>query len=483
MTIDTFFKASLGVGLGFALAACSSGLRSLPATGGGNYSVTQSLPEESANVGADASKILATPASLALLSTGSIDAKSVTVHEKGYTGTFTQTSTCAKIATASPTTGNGPSLAVKITGIAAGSCNITFTDSAHKAVTLPITVTTVIFKLTSASISPASKSVSIVLTSVNGKAPPSGIVTKITPALPACTTSCTFTGPQAPPGSDVFTLQTFDSAGGTGNLLATGSIDVTVVAAKAASPAPVLAKVPKFVVLGTVPSGSAGTAFSAPVTLPVTVEDADHDTISGTYSTPVKITDNDATPIAQGSSLVLDAAAASRSISSTKSTDTIKLNYLGLAMLPVTLTASATGATGTSKSFAPKLAAIVNNVPSGPLAAHEIDLYNNVSGQSGFQGTVTPLTQLGWRGGAFANNFTYVLGGTSNNCSTFVVTAASGTSNTYAVHTITSGTPKAGKCTMTLTGGATALTNVLLTYTTSGIGVGLANGHRPAAIR
>ena len=63
-----------------------------------------------------------------------------TVTEPGYTGTYAVNDTrCAGIATIAAGTSVGR---YTITGVSAGSCTITFTDSFLQSVVLPVIVTT-----------------------------------------------------------------------------------------------------------------------------------------------------------------------------------------------------------------------------------------------------------------------------------------------------------------------------------------------------
>jgi hypothetical protein len=415
-----------------------------------------------------ASPIKAVPATIALLGTGSISEKRVTVTEKGYAGEFTLESTCKGIATAAPTLGKGPIFRVTVTGKAAGSCAMTITDGKKHAVTLPVTDTTTSIALSALSISPQSASVTVTVVSVDGKKPSKKLQTTVTNALPKCGNGCTIAGPQAPAGTDVFSLTTFDAANGQGNQLATGTTSFKIVAGRNNSVPAALGKIPKFLSFGTIPSATAGTAFTTPQPLALTVQDADHTTIVGPYSTPITMSDSDTSPASLGSALVLDGDGNSRSVKLANSSDKVALAYGGLAIAPVTLAASATGASGTSAQFAPSLLPIAYTGPKDD-GTPEIDLYNPDSGQPGYSGSFT-LSQAGWSGNPFNNDFTYALGGKNNNCSSFTVSPNSGSAAAYTVALDSS--PVAGTCVLTITGASSATTqNVVLTYTSNSIGV------------
>ena len=63
-----------------------------------------------------------------------------TVTERGYTGSYAvNASRCAGVATIAAGASSGR---YTITGIAAGSCTITFTDAFSQSVALPVIVTT-----------------------------------------------------------------------------------------------------------------------------------------------------------------------------------------------------------------------------------------------------------------------------------------------------------------------------------------------------
>jgi hypothetical protein len=335
------------------------------------------------------------------------------------------------------------------------------------------------FKLSSASISKGSKSVTITLVKVNGKKPPKSVPKTKSSNLTKCTKGCTVAGPSSPAGKDEYSVTIIDQpAGKKGNTLATGSVTGTVKSGKKPTTIKVtVPKVPAFLTFGTVPSATAGTVLAA-TTLPLTVTDADKNPIAGSYSTPVTVSDSDTSSITQGSYLSVNGAAASRSVSSSKSTDKLTIGYGGLAMSAVTLTASASKVTSATATFAPTNGAIQY---SGPLVngSPEIDLYSTTGVNPGFSASFT-RAQPGWNDGSFANAFTYALGGTNNNCTSYVVSPASGTASTYTVSVGSS--PSAGTCTLTATGGVSLTLNVLLTYTTSGIGINTRHA-RPLRVR
>ncbi len=74
--------------------------------------------------------------------TGAANAQTLLVQETGYNGNFTESDTCAGIATLAPSGGPGPSLSETVTGVAAGQCIATFSDSFSQTKHASISVTT-----------------------------------------------------------------------------------------------------------------------------------------------------------------------------------------------------------------------------------------------------------------------------------------------------------------------------------------------------
>jgi hypothetical protein len=74
--------------------------------------------------------------------TGSANAKTITVDETSYPGTFTESDNCAGKATISPASANGPHATFTVTGVAAGTCVATFTDAFNQQTTTQVIVTT-----------------------------------------------------------------------------------------------------------------------------------------------------------------------------------------------------------------------------------------------------------------------------------------------------------------------------------------------------
>jgi hypothetical protein len=466
--MTTMLRISAGVSaiaMACGLAACGGSHEMLPGQSG---SVNARAPisaltgdaETSALTPDKKTKIKISPATLALTGTGVAAAGSFTISETNYKGKFKAKSTCSAIATIAPASPKGPKSTVKATPKKAGSCTVTFTDTAKNTAKITITDTTATMTLGALSFSPGSTSVKVLLTSVNGK-PASGTAT--TPVASTCLTAgCSVAVPRSAAGNDAYAVAIYDAANGTGNLLATGNVPATTVKAGVANVivAPQLAKVPGSLSFQGITPANAGTTFTH--TLSLTVKDADGAAIVGTYSTPVTVSDADTSAIALGTSIALNRGSASRSVSLTQSSDTMTFTYGGLAIAPVTVTASANGATNGAVTFTATLQPLASSVA-------EIDLYNANSGQPGYSGSLS-LTQSGWIGNPYGNFASYALGGSSNNCGSYAVSPASGTAATYTVSV--GATPVAGTCTLTLTGApGTATQAIVLTYTSSSIGV------------
>jgi hypothetical protein len=455
----------------FALAACSSavnggGGQGLPPASG----VVGYAPTDGASKGLrpDASgKVVLTTSSVGLYQTGSSSAKTVSVTERNYFGTFTESSTCKNIVTVSPASGKGPTLKVTLIGVKAGSCAIKFIDAKKNQATLAVTDTTASVALSGTSMSPGSKSVAVTLQLVNGHVPAKSVTTTVITNLAACSSQCSVAAPQTPAGTDVFGFTIFDGTGGQGNKLATGTTTTAIVLAKANTIAASLAKIPVYLAFGTIPSATAGTPLNAP--LPLTIADADHNAISGTYTTPISVSDSDTSSIVQGSSINVSGSANARSVQLTKSSQTLNLVYGGLAISPVTLSANIAGSVGVTAQFAPS----VGNINyAGPKDGNkpEIDLYNPLSGSAGYSGNFT-LSQAGWSNAPYDKSFAYALGGAANNCSSYVITPPSGSSASSGFTVSVAASPQPGFCTLTATGALGNTTMIVtLSYTSASIG-------------
>jgi len=313
------------------------------------------------------------------------------------------------------------------------------------------------------------KSVTVTLTSVNGGIPPSGLTTSVTTTITPANCPCTVGGPLVPPGSDAFTFTTYDASDGTGNIIATASGTFTVTPGIANSQSAItLAGVPHAFAFGALPTAIAGTAFSSAQTFTLTVKDSDGNAIAGTYANPVTVTDPDASG-SQGSQISINGGAYGQTVTSTASTDVFALNYGGLAIAPATLTASSTGATNGTASFAPALSAIAYTGTLNSSLQPEIDL--TATSGAGSSGTFS-AAEDGWTTAPFDRSFT----ATTSGCGSIgTVSPETGTAFTFTAVAA----PVVGTCSITLTGGGGQTKTIIgaykygpLTSSTSSVKIG-----------
>jgi hypothetical protein len=318
--------------------------------------------------------------------------------------------------------------------------------------------------LSASSMSPGSKSVKIVLASVNGKRVAAKLRKPAIDALTKCSKGCRVAGPESPAGNDRYSITIYDAASARGHALASATVTAKISAAKHVVRAS-LGKIPAYLAFGAAPALAAGTATTA--ALSFVAQDADRNAITGTFATPIALSDGDTSAPALGTSLSIDGAAAARSAALTNSAQTIAIHYGGLAIAPTTISASVAGAATADVQLAPSLGSVGY---TGPLVSGspEIDLYNPVQGTGpGYQASFS-LSEPGWNDGTFSQSFTYATGGSANNCASFSIAPSSG--NAFAVSVAPN--PTAGACTLTMTGAtASEKLAVKLTYTSSGVGV------------
>ncbi len=329
-------------------------------------------------------------------------------------------------------------------------------------------------------VSTATASVTITLTSVGGSAPtvtPTSVTTNVSGA--SCASGCTVYGPPSPPGQlDAYTIVTFDTAGGTGRQLDRGSVSFTPTAGQNNVTAVTLKGVPFTVTITGVPAAFAANTAAQTGNLIVTVADHSGQTITGTYNTPVTISnpDSNGTQGVQLSSTTAGVCASAASCTLTDNTPVITLTYGGLAENPVVLASSnadvtaqvGTAGTGT---FTPVLNAITSDVANSTttLGGVGIDLYtNDNTSPVGYSGTVK-YSELGFTNSPYNKVLATSGGGT---CSTFatLATLANASNETPFSATSIAG-PVAGVCTVTVTDNLSDQPNALptfkVTYTTS----------------
>jgi hypothetical protein len=403
---------------------------------------------------------VAVPASLAFLASGIASAQTLVVREPGNASNYTLNKACDGIVRFHEIQHLQGAVRYSVTPLVAGSCTVRFVDARKRGVRIPISVTQTFAWLGSSSVGPHAKSVAVVLHAITIVGPDvsSATITEI----PACLRGCSIGVPPSRPGPNAYAVTVYDGAGGTGHVLATGTTVATVVAAQKNLVRVVPPRVPGKLTLGTAPSGSAAVPF-APVSLPLVIADADGDVIPGTFASPVTVTDDDSSAIAQGSYLTLDGGAPARSVALTKSTDTIALGYGGLAIAPAHITATASAAVLAQTAFSPAVPAVAYAGPLNGWHQPEIDLYDPTPGQPGYASSFA-LSQSGWSASPFVKPFIVTGSGTNNDCSSFTIVQTPSQPPSFSVTLIAAPVP--GACTLTLTGASAASsTTLLLTYT------------------
>jgi len=210
---------------------------------------------------------------------------------------------------------------------------------------------------------------------------------------------------------------------------------------------------PATFVMGTYPSGQAGTAISNNPISGFQVLDTHGNRITGSFSRSVTVSSNNSAV-----TLSILGGSSGSSVTLTSGSQTIALSYSGAATSAATITASATGATSNAATFTPLIQPVVYSGPTLS-GSPEIDLYAPTGTGSTFTFTAT---QAGYTG-SFGNSIS--VSGASG-CSSFA-TIAPGSNSSFTVTTASS--PAAGKCTIALNGFSSSIP-VVITYSTTGIG-------------
>ena len=319
---------------------------------------------------------------------------------------------------------------------------------------------------------PASgRSITITLNTVNGGPPPAGLQLTATAALTNCASGCTVIGPASPPGSDNFTVTIFGPAvGNAAPALSTATATFDLVAGRVNTPSITLNGVPaKFALHGAMPSAGGGTALPS-TGLPIDVEDAAGDAITGSYALPVTLSDPDASSLMAcgglcGSALALGAGPFAKSVTLTSSSDSgaVAIRYGGLDVAPVALTASTTSGTlaaAGSVTFSPSVPAIAYTGPvNGTIPTIELGTF----GPTHVTSVSFTDSQVGWSNAPYGQTIVE-----SDNCD-----GGGNAIATFAQNNVTNGTawtatavasPAVGSCTATLTGGAGATLAVITNY-------------------
>ncbi|MGD1065960.1 MAG: hypothetical protein ABR975_04025 [Vulcanimicrobiaceae bacterium] len=343
-------------------------------------------------------------------------------------------------------------------------------------------------------VSAGALSVSIALTSDSagiavGSLTPNPAVTNVNGTTGInCNTGCTVTGPPSPPGTDGYTITLYTAANAGGTALDTASQSYTIAEGSSNAESMTLEGIVATLSFTALPTTwSAGTANGggAGLTVSVTALDALGNTITGTYENPVTLTDPDTN--GDGTRLVAatcpgayptgNTAISATTASFTSSTSTATFCYGGLAENPITLTASATGATSGTRGFSPILNLPTSSTTTGAFVGTDAQL--SAPTGTGSTGAIT-WSESGWTTTPY--NQTLAVDTSAETCSTggplstFATVSPAYSSNT-TVFTVTSASPYTpGKCTIPVYDGVTgtnAYTPPTFTasYTTSGFTV------------
>ena len=187
-----------------------------------------------------------------------------------------------------------------------------------------------------------------------------------------------------------------------------------------------------------VPGATAGAAFASAQTFVVTAKDADDYVIVGPYETAVTLADSDTTGATTVATSGLDGPPTGELLSSG---NVATLNYTGLAIVPATITASATGATAGRGTFTTVLQPIVIKTTDALNPSYVgVDLY--ATSGAGSTATFT-ASELGWTNAPYNKTLS---ASTATGCSTIATMPTSGTSFTATV----ASSPSAGNCAATI---------------------------------
>jgi hypothetical protein len=324
--------------------------------------------------------------------------------------------------------------------------------------------------------------------------------TVISPTCGAGTCTVIVNGPPTPPGTDSFRIVTYDNAApGSGNALNAAQLNnVTITAGQSNAQSVTLGAIPKTLTISA-PTWTAGTQ-SQTQSLTVTAKDGHNDTIPTAQApnvfyvdalgAPINITVSDPDTTLHGSCVTAAGPSACTSGAATSVTfsgpDTTRaFNYDGLAENPVTLTASASGATSGTVQFQPVLNAPVFNssqaTPSGVAlsSSAEIDLFALTGiGSTGSES----FTESGWTNTPYNHALTFANTGACTTGAGITATAMTDIATiTVGANSTLNGTPftatvvaspKTGSCpskisdglSLNATDGSATLT---VTYTTS----------------
>lgn len=314
-----------------------------------------------------------------------------------------------------------------------------------------------------------------------------------------CTSGCTIAGPPSPVGNDTFTLTTYDATNAGGNALNTNSATFAIVQGVANNVNVTLQGIVHAITISSIGASSAGSSASSALVGPngtgtkITAKDAAGQIITGTYANPITISDpdtnGDGTSVASScpSYATGNPTVAPSSVQFTSDSSTATFCYGGLAEVPITLTASASGATSGTATFTPTLHAPVylagsNTPPSVVVVTGGVpDVQLFTTSGLGSTGSAN-FTENGWTNAPYdqtlgiAFDLTCSAGGPFSLYATAgAAFASSTTGTTFTIAALASPTAE-GACPSAVSDGLTAnpthaTAEMDASYTTSSFGV------------
>ena len=219
--------------------------------------------------------------------------------------------------------------------------------------------------------------------------------------------------------------------------------------------------VPKTIVVSGLPPASAGTPLAAKA-FSVVAKDADGNIIMGTYASPIELADTDT-----HNALTLSTSTI------TSSSQVAKLAYSGLAILPVKISATASGATSGSATFAPVLQ------PLGPMSLQNgVPINQNLPARfpPGISTVSFTATEAGWLNAPYNQELTV-----SDSACTSFVTIAQAPGGVFTA-TLASGAKTSGSCTLALSDPFGRTLTIPVGYTTFGFTYGAQTFTIPAGV-
>jgi hypothetical protein len=310
----------------------------------------------------------------------------------------------------------------------------------------------------------------------------------------SCSSGCTVSGPLSPVGSNTYTFTTYDATGAGGNALDTASGTFVISQGVANDETITLLGIPATISFpdgmpSSMTAGAAWPTFLGPAGNRVVAKDAAGEVITGTYATPITISDpdtnGDGTHVSSDSCLSIpptgNPAISPTSVDLTYSGDSEEFCYGGLAENPVTISADSGSAHATA-IFTPILNAPVylagSGTPAGVVSGDPPDIALFTTSGTGSTGSVT-YTESGWTDSPYnqkllvATDLACSAGGPFFIYGSFA--SAYDTSGTIFTLSLI-GSPSVGACPVAVSDGSNLNPNYSTaqfdtSYTTSGFGI------------